>query len=129
MFARLIVTLALAAAAGALVAQVAPPVRIGGIGEEERQALEADPHYNLKVVAANGAGQYIADVDVRVVDERGARVVTARMTGPWLLAELPPGRYRVVGVYDGATQSREVVVGRDGRREVVLRWPDKPEAK
>ncbi len=125
--ARLIATLALASAAGALVAQVTPDVRTpsvrtGGIGEEERRTLEADPRYNLKLIAANRAGQYLADVDVIVVDERGARVVTARMAGPWLLAELPPGRYRVTAVYDGSMRVRDVIVGRGGRQEIVLHW-------
>lgn len=121
MLARLIGILALAAAA-ATSAQPAPPVRTGGIGEEERRALETDTRYNLKLVAANRAGQYIADVDVTIVDERGAEVVAARMAGPWLLADLPPGRYRVLAVHDGARQSRDVVVGRAGRQEIVMQW-------
>ena len=128
MLARFISTLAFAAAVGAVVAQIAPSVRTGGVGEEERQALEDDPRYNLKVVTADRAGQYIADVDVAVVDERGARVVTARMAGPWLLVELPPGRYRVVAAYAGASQAREVVIGR-GRQEVVMHWAAEPQGR
>jgi hypothetical protein len=121
MLTRLIGVLAFAAAAAAS-AQPAPPVRSGGIGEEERRALETDTRYNLKLVAANRAGQYIADVDVTIVDERGAEVVAERMAGPWLLADLPPGRYRVLAVHDGARQSRDVVVGRTGRQEIVMQW-------
>ena len=128
MLARFISTFALAAAAGAILAQIGPPVRTGGVGEEERRALEADPRYNLKVVTADRAGQYIADVDIAVVDERGSRVVTERMAGPWLLAELPPGRYRVVAVYGGATQAREGVIGR-GRQEVVMHWAAEPQGR
>ena len=122
MLARLIGMIVFAAAAAAVSAQPAPPVRTGGIGEEERRALESDSRYNLKLVAANRAGQYISDVDVTIVDERGAGVVAARMAGPWLLADLPPGRYRVVAVYEGTRQSRDVVVGRGGRQEIVMQW-------
>ena len=121
MLARLIGIIAFAAAAAAS-AQPAPPVRTGGIGEEERRALESDARYNLKLVAANRAGQYISDVDGTIVDERGAVVVAARIAGPWLLADLPPGRYRVVAVYEGTRQSRDVVVGRGGRQEIVMQW-------
>jgi len=111
MLARLIGIIAFAAAAAAS-AQPAPPVRTGGIGEEERRALESDARYNLKLVAANRAGQYVSDVGV----------AAARMAGPWLLADLPPGRYRVVAVYQGARQSRDVVVGRGGRQDIVMQW-------
>jgi hypothetical protein len=121
MRARFIAIVALTAAAAAS-AQPAPPVRTGGIGEEERRALESDTRYNLKLVAADRAGQYIADVDVTIVDERGQQVVAERMAGPWLLADLPPGRYRVLAVYEGASRSRDVVVGRGGRQEIVMHW-------
>jgi len=125
MLARLIGILAFAAAA-AISAQPAPPVRTGGIGEEERRALESDPRYNLKLVATDRVGQYIADVDVTIVDARGASVVATQMAGPWLLADLPPGRYRVLAVHDGARQSRDVVVGRGGRQEIVMQWDARP---
>lgn len=119
MLARLISVIALAASAAAA-AQPAPPVRTGGIGEDERRALESDTRYNLKLVAVDRAGHYISDVDVTIVDERGRKVVTERMAGPWLLAELPPGRYRVHAVFEGAPQSRDVVVARGGRLEIVM---------
>ncbi len=97
-------------------------VATGGVGSEERETLERDPGYNLKVVAAMQGGQYLADVDVAILDAGGAPVVTARTNGPWLMAELPPGGYRLVADYRGASQSRDFTVARAGRQEVVLRW-------
>jgi hypothetical protein len=122
MSARL-VALACAVLVGTSVAQPAPPVRTGGVGEDERRAMEGEARYNLKVVTAERSGAYVADVDIAVLDERGQRVVATRMTGPWLLAELPPGRYRVVADLGGERQARDVVVGRTGRQEIVLQWP------
>src|SRR5262245_6863972 len=97
-------------------------IRSGGVGEEERQALERDGRYNLKLIAARRDGAYLADVGVTILDQRGAEVLATRMEGPWLLAELPPGRYRVVADYRGTTQRRDVTVGQGARSEVVLQW-------
>jgi hypothetical protein len=96
----------------------------GGIGANERQALDGDARYNLKLVAAARSGHYLADVDVTIVDDRGVKVLAARMEGPWLLAELPAGKYRVVADYRGVRQTRDVTVGREGRKDVVLHWAD-----
>lgn len=112
----------IAAAAGD--GSLRPRVRSGGVGEEERQALAADTRYNLKVVTAMRGGQYLTDVDVKIVDQRGSEVVAARMAGPWLLAEIPPGRYRVVADYRGTIVTRDVAIGPGARSEVVLQWPD-----
>jgi hypothetical protein len=121
----LIATLLLAAQAAAAADVDSPQsrrVRSGGVGEEERQALERDSRYNLKVVAARRDGAYLADVDLRIVDQRGAEVLATRMEGPWLLAELPPGHYRVVADYRGTVQRRDVNVAPGGRSGVVLQW-------
>ena len=106
----------------ALAAQAAGVrVATGGVGFEERAALEGDPGYNLKVVAAMQSGQYLSDVDVTILDARGTPVVAARTNGPWLMAELPPGRYRLVAAYEGASQARDFSVS-GARAEIVLRW-------
>ena len=126
MVTRMLIAAILVAAQAASAADLAPsspgPVRSGGVGEEERQALERDARYNLKVIAARRDGAYLADVGVTIVDQRGAEVLAARMEGPWLLAELPPGRYRVLGEYHGTMQKRDVTVGPGARSEVVLQW-------
>ena len=123
---RMLIAAILVTAQAAAAADLAPlspgPVRSGGVGEEERQALERDARYNLKVIAARRDGAYLADVDVTIVDQRGAQVLATHMEGPWLLAELPPGQYRVVGDYRGTMQKRDVTVGRGARSEVVLQW-------
>lgn len=102
----------------------AADVRIatGGVGFEERETLERDRGYNLKVIAAMQGGQYLADVDVTILDAAGTPVVTTRTNGPWLMAELPPGGYRLVADYRGTSQTRDFSVVRGARQEIVLRW-------
>jgi hypothetical protein len=97
------------------------PLRSGGIGAEERAALEGVSH-NLKVVTAMQGGAYLADVGVRLHDARNSIVVDTQMAGPWLLATVPPGRYRLVAEHAGVRQVRDVVVPAEGRAELVLRW-------
>lgn len=96
-------------------------VATGGVGDEERAALERDAAYNVKLVAVAQTGQYLADVDVKIFDATGAPVVATRTDGPWLMAELPPGRYRLVATYRGASQMRDLSVT-GSRQSIVLQW-------
>ena len=96
----------------------------GGVSTEAREALERDARYNLKVVLATRSGQYMSDVKVTIVDSGGKAVASTLTEGPWLLAQLAPGPYRVSGEYRGVTQARDVVVARERRQEVLLQWPD-----
>lgn len=69
----------------------------GGIGDEERSALrEAMPRYSLWLTtAARGSGAYLAQVKVSIIDAQDRLWLRHAMQGPWLLVDLPPGRYRV----------------------------------
>jgi len=69
----------------------------GGIGLSEREELSAlSPQFNLRLMfAIHGAGNYLADVGVRIVDSGGAVVLDAKSEGPYFLVQLPPGRYTV----------------------------------
>jgi hypothetical protein len=125
-----IVAAALAHPAGrALHAQpIAPSPRAdyvsGGTGLEDRERLAAAlPGYNLKVVTAGAQGEYLADAHVRVFDAAGKAVLDATLDGPWLLARLPPGSYRVTAEIGGEQRRTHTVrVPAAGARELVLRW-------
>ena len=69
----------------------------GGIGLGEREELRAlSPQFNLRLMfAMHGSGNYLADVQVRILDSRGAAVLNATAQGPYFLTQLPPGRYTV----------------------------------
>jgi hypothetical protein len=99
-------------------------VASGGVSVEEREALDRDSRFNLKVVLATRSGHYMSDVAVTIVDARGNAVASTLTEGPWLLARLSPGNYRVTADYRGVTQGRAVVVRGERRQEVVLQWPD-----
>jgi hypothetical protein len=121
--------LALSIAASPAAAQQSVAVESGGASYESFDALAARASdYSLKLLfAAKGSGAYLADVDVTVRALPGNDIVLQHRTeGPLMLAALPPGRYRVetqfADVLPGAatTMRRDVVVPKNGRREVVI---------
>ncbi len=85
----------------------------GGIGLSGREELRAlSPQFNLQLMfAMHGSGNYLADVQVRILDARGAAVLEATSEGPYFLAQLPPGNYTVEVSALGQSQRQTVRVG------------------
>jgi hypothetical protein len=124
----LLAAIAIAALSTPAAAQRAPgdvTVRSGGIGLEERAALEADrARYNLRLAFAESDGEYVADVRVRLITPDGRTVYEGTSEGPFLFARLPPGRYRLEAEYGGVTQVRTLEVGAAQAQPLVyLHWP------
>jgi len=101
----------------------------GGVGEEEQAAMKAQrADYNLLLTfATKQSGAYRSDVQLDIMDAKGANLVTAANTGPMFFAKLPPGTYRVSAAAEGKTFKRTVKVG-NTPKEIVLHWEnDKPD--
>jgi hypothetical protein len=99
-------------------------VMSGGIGLEARAELARhEREANLKLVFTEPQGSYLSGVDVKVLDSRGAVVVDTSSDGPWLLARLEPGSYRIIASDGGARREQVVDVG-SGLRTVHIRLPD-----
>ena len=98
---------------------------IGGIGADEATQFAADSRAHALSVrlAARGSGAYLADVDLRIIDGSNRRVFAGRLDAPWLLIDLPPGRYELVGEREGEVSRLDVVVPAHGRRSVVMYFP------
>lgn len=131
---RMAVLLALLCGAGTGATQERPltgtagqvPYATGGIGQEEREALEAmRDQYNLRLTfATRGSGALLANVALAITDGRRGPVMTLDECGPHVYVKLPPGSYTITAVVDGVEQRRRVTVGRPGgARELVLYWP------
>ena len=79
--------------------------------------------YSLKLVFALRSGPYVADVAVTIFDESGAKVVNAHSDGPWFLAQLPPGNYRVVARRKGGQATAAMATITAGhQKRVFLTW-------
>jgi hypothetical protein len=94
----------------------------GGIGEGEIAALDAQrDRYSLWVItAAKVSGAYLADVRVRIVDAKKALVFDHTLAGPWLLVDLPLGRYDVEASYQGQTMTRPTAIHAGDRHQIVF---------
>ena len=96
----------------------------GGAGTEAVDRLRAmEKDFNLKLVFALKNGEYLADVDVSVVDAANHVVLNTSSEGPLLLAKLPAGNYQVNANYRGSVERRAVAVGATTLRTIDFRWP------
>jgi len=85
----------------------------GGVGQEEVDALNSEKsQYPLAILtAAKGSGAFLADVHIRITDAQSRQVLGTVMDGPWLLVNLPAGRYQVEAVLNSRVQKSVVTIG------------------
>jgi len=110
------------AAAGAGTATGSPRFVTGGVSEGDRTMLHAQrASFDLWVIsAAKKSGAYLADVQLRITDPQQRVVFDATPGGPWLLIDLPPGRYTVEGRRNGETLRRITTIHPGDRHQVFL---------
>jgi hypothetical protein len=95
----------------------------GGAGADAREELLAmEREYNLKIIAAENSGDYLANVKVVIESSRKALVLDTTMDGPILLAKLAPGTYTIKATSDGQTLTRTVTIPAQGLRQADFRW-------
>ncbi len=99
----------------------------GGFGEDGAAAFkQAEAGYPLSLVFAEDAGEgsrpYVADVNLLIKNEAGDVVMEVPAAGPYFLAKLKPGKYKVEATYMGKTQTQVVNVGQGGANQNVMAW-------
>ncbi len=99
-------------------ASAGAPFTCSGIGVEEREAAGQVPH-SLRVEYAQPDGHYLGYVATRIT-EGGTEVVNTTCPGPWLLADLPAGTYRVTATYKDRTKTVTVNVAAGKRTRQVI---------
>src|SRR6202795_4618772 len=99
------------------------PYISGGAGADAREELLArEKEYNLKIIAAEKSGDYLADVKVVIESANKERVLDTTMDGPILLAKLPPGTYTIRATSGSQTLTQTVTIAAQGLRRVDFRW-------
>lgn len=96
----------------------------GGVGAEERAAMEAKAaDYNLRLTfGTKGSGAYLSEVKVAIRNARGVTVLDTVAAGPWLFARLPRGEYRVAASAFGQTLTQSLSIPASGHRAWVFRF-------
>jgi hypothetical protein len=93
-----------------------------GIGLEAR-ANPAWSAYSLKVEIAGPGGAYLGQEEV-TVRQGGKLLLTAACDGPWLLFQLPAGRYQVEARVEDQSVSSPAFVPASGQGRIILRFKD-----
>jgi hypothetical protein len=68
----------------------------GGIGDEEEAQLKSTAgQYNLRLMMTAPGGEYVSDINLRLLNAQGQQVVAINDAGPYFYANVPPGAYTV----------------------------------
>jgi hypothetical protein len=103
------------------------PVLADGVSIESRDALRLQQtRFNLKFVFTLLDGHYVADVAVKIADQRGRVVVEELAKGPIMLARLPAGNYVATLTHDGITQTHRFALRGRGLHTMQMRWTRGP---
>lgn len=95
----------------------------GGIGIGERKILDQMAgDYSLKVIFAMHDGHYLSQCQVEIIRADGKKMLSAKTEGPWLLADLEPGNYRVKAAQDSTWKNQNVTVSADTLQQVIFNW-------
>jgi len=102
----------------------------GGIAEQADAFKANASRYPLTIELVerqgkSGRGMYTADAAVRIVDARDGKsvVLDAKAEGPYMLVQLPDGRYRIEATLNGHTVKAgpiDVAAGRPTRAAMVF---------
>jgi hypothetical protein len=103
------------------------PYITGGIGSDESEAIKAQfTKYALALTFAtvqNGHNVFLASVPVQIRDASGATVLEVTTEGPYLLVDVPPGRYEVIATHQGREQRVSLPVTAGKTTERAFSWP------
>jgi hypothetical protein len=95
----------------------------GGVGTDSIDRLNSlASDFDLKLVFALESGAYLSKVTVVIADAQGKPLLDTVSEGPWLLASLPTGSYRIVATFAGNSLTRQVSVVYAKLETIDFRW-------
>lgn len=99
----------------------------GGIGLDESMAFKsAMKDWPLSLQFAERDGQrahYVADVQVVITDARGQVVILAKSEGPFILAKIPVGAYKIDATLAGRVLHQKVEIKGGQPAKITFLWP------
>lgn len=95
----------------------------GGVGTESIDRLNSlASNFNLKLVFALKAGNYVSGVKVTIADAAGKMLMDTMSEGPWFLIKLPAGNYQIVATFAGKAEKRTIAVAAEKLKTIDFRW-------
>lgn len=96
----------------------------GGIGSGEQQHMRAvAKDWPLKMIFSERKNdEFVANVDVRVMDARDHVVLDLQKAGPMTYAMLPSGTYRITASFNGVSETHQVKVKGNSTPDVYFHW-------
>ena len=99
------------------------PHESAGIGDDDPLAAIAG-EYNLQLVfAAQGSGEYLADIKVLIADAKGNTLLDEESPGPIFFVRLPTGSYRISADFHGMPLRKSVTVSDRRLQNLYFYWP------
>lgn len=104
----------------------------GGISSDEvSQFKSRAKEYLLEIVFVQKADtenngpieEYLAEVQLQIKDSKDNVVVETTTEGPFFLADLPFGSYKISAEHDGVIKTNTVKIVAKKHQRIVLLWP------
>ncbi len=98
----------------------------GGIGDEELAQLKSvEVDYNVQALMAGKKGTFMSGFTLRLLDSKGAEVLTAYEAGQYFYTRLAPGSYSIEATsQQGVTQKGTFAVPAHGAVKPTLRFAE-----
>lgn len=99
----------------------------GGVSKEEEAYMhKVAKDWPLRLIFSERKdNEFVADVNLTVTNQHGAKVLMLKDTGPMTYAMVPAGKYRVSATFHGITESREVTLDGKQGQDVYFHWKGK----
>ena len=99
----------------------------GGIGSSEAESMRAAAKdYALEIVFVQKLKQleeFISDVKVKIKDSQKNTVLDVVTEGPFLLVNLPNGKYIITAEFNNDNKQQKVNVAAKKHQKIVFWWP------
>jgi hypothetical protein len=100
----------------------------GGIGQDESTAMQQmAKNYSLElefVINASPRAEFTSDVQVKISDASHKTVLDTVSKGPFLLVQLPAGRYRLEATKDGKSKAQDVTIKPGSHQHIMFEWAE-----
>lgn len=96
----------------------------GGIGDDQTRYMQSiAKNWPLHLMFSQlKANEFIAAVNLLIVDSRDTTFLQLDSAGPLTYVQLPPGTYRITASHQGESQTRKVTINSKNRSDVYFHW-------